>query len=444
MNISQLTEAVAQGANPLAVIEAAIREGVRPLRVREASDTYWLGQIAAKHGYSPMSHDEYAKKSSDGYYSSWHHMTKELDDGARQHAASGNRSPFSYASAHLNPEKPVAIFGANKDSKSYNDGPDGLGMGNFHAIHVYADGGWSHEGPEGEIASHRQKKSLDQHLSDEHTLGESVVEGKPSGISRAWDQPGRSAVQKARFDKDAEYYNSERGLSVYGPSQAAAHAAKGPEIDYKTDHDRTKFLGRYSSGSRIPSGAADKAAKKSYGNLPPVLQRLVKKNVRATAAEPKGSGYNKGPLAGKTGYQAYDIKHQASAAVGFDPAPAFKHLVGAGHTIDPAMNQRSKDHDSFKSALYQLGRSQGAKHGVQNGKQVKTGGYSRYSAEYSHITHVHHPEHGEIQLFSPDNSKKEPTVYHRPAGAARGKMHAWSSPEAQAVVGRVMSSGHES
>lgn len=456
MNIKQLTEAVAQGANPLAVINAAIREGVgtsyfkQPIRTRQDIGAQpKLGNKVAPLDHIQPHHLVDGSHTGQGWAV---HMDRSVVAPGTSYTSSAAHSPqfkeymraagiphlVDQAGSHgyddvtfdfKDREHAHQVARALNSvipgpSKSYRDDymPDSKAHHAQVVKYDYSDGC-----PDGGDA-----------------VEESIEEGKPSGISRAWDQPDRTAAKKARFDQDMEYYSSPR--SGYSSDFVAQRRATGPERDYKTTHDREKFIGRYSQDSKLPKTAADRAAGKSYKDLPPVLQRLVKKNVRAAAAEPKGSGYRRGPLAGKTGYQAYDLKHQAAAAVGFDPAPAFKHDVAAGHKIDPAVNQRAKDHDEFKSALDAMGVSSNPrnagqnKFGAQHGKRVKTGG-SSYSPTYSDITHVHHPEHGEIQLFTPDNAKEEPTVYHRPAGSARGKMHKWSSPEAQAVVSRVMNSG---
>lgn len=284
----------------------------------------------------------------------------------------------------------------------------------------------------------------------EVAIRQGLTEGKPSGISRAFDQPGKSA--KGQSDHDREV---RRGYREPGPAQTSYDVQRdrknflkvGTKVGAKFDSSRS-----YYDSKDVKSGGHEKYATnpgQTYAKLPPVLQRLVKKNVRAQAAQPPVAD-RRGPTAGMGGYKAYDTKHQAQAAVDFSPAKAFQYDVQSGVKIDPALNKRAKDHDAFKDGLNALvGRSSAGTHGsnamrgTQHGKQVKTSGTSFYK-KYSSITHVHHPEHGEIQLFSPDSAKDEPTIYHRPGGASRGKMHAWSSPEAQTLVSKVMRSGEGS
>lgn len=460
MNITQLTEAVAAGASPLAVIEVALKEGVGTMYLKQPTHTFKdlgsqpkLGKPVQQLTHIGDEHMVGEHHSGSGYAV---HLDRSVVAPDTSYTMSAAHSPHfneymrssglghlvKHAGSHgyddvtldfKHKDHAVAaaraldsvLPGPSKNYKQSYD-PDNAF---HHAAVVQYD--WQDGLPEGgaNVIDH---------------MHESIDEGKPSGISRAFDQPERSAKQKAKFDKDLAYYDKSGSEGDrFNAGQAARMRAQGPDLDYHTSSERAKYLGRYQQGNRTPANVIDRSSKKTYSQLPPVLQRLVKKNVRADAAEPRGSGYRRGPLAGKTGYQAYDIRHQAKAAVGFSPADRFKSQVDAGHKIDPAVNQREKDHDSFKDALFQLSRSPGAKHGVQSGKQVTVAGSASWDKKYAHITHVHHPQHGEIQLFSPDNAKDEPTVYHRPTGAGRGKMHKWSSPEAQKIVQDVMSSGHE-
>jgi hypothetical protein len=264
-------------------------------------------------------------------------------------------------------------------------------------------------------------------------MRESIEEGKPSGISRAWDQPGRDPKPDRWIDsgpRDREW--DRKSFLKTGKEKFDAGTPDRWDLSHKDREQHAKDN---------PQGR-DKYISKSYGQLPPMLQRLVKKNVRAKAAE--------GPKAGRrgdvAGYKSYDNKHMAQQAVGFDPAPQVKWAVNSGQKIDPAVNKRLKDFNAFKDTLRSGAKGPGGNaYGPQDGKMIRpAGSSSSYYSRHSNSTRIHHiihPEHGEFQLMEPERHTEEPSIYHRPVGAARGKNHKWSSPEAQKVVSDVMSSG---
>lgn len=297
--------------------------------------------------------------------------------------------------------------------------------------HVVAvAGSYMHRAVEGESIDALAQEIIESDFLDHRTYQEAV--SSRLGTEARTANPTFETVV-------SEWYN---GLSETERAEVLQEAnAYSRAYDQTRDYNKSDMLGKYRGRFNGYHGKGGWDAKTpGYDKLQPVQQRAVKKHVRDMAADPS-KRYNVKAHNGPT-YAKYDRLHKALGSVGFEPTTSDVRnrlqLMGPG-SVHPDVN---KGHNLMKTF-----KKHADKHLISDydmyGRSSKIGDH-----EFSYTQYHPHKEFGTVGIHEPKSRKYErgvnmvdaaaqPHIYHKPAGATRGRNLPITHPDAQALIQRM-------